>query len=101
MLPVSEYCRQDCIDLIQELSPDYHLDCLDCYGNGPRTLPKWEKTTGLSKGVPHSSLIDFLPEIGGAAQGPRVLGHERAEAASPDLGAVGPVDEECVRIWMQ
>lgn len=46
-------------------------------------------------------LIDFLSEIGGEAQGPRVLRHERTETASGGLGRVGPVNKDWVRNWMR
>ena len=46
-------------------------------------------------------LIDFLSSIGGQSEGPRVLRHERAEAASRELRGVGPVNGDWTRNWMR
>lgn len=42
-------------------------------------------------------LVDFMREISGEAQGPRIPRHKRTETASPELGAVEPVNKEWVR----
>ena len=65
-----------------------------------------EVSSPVKRGVvvdknPAILLIDFLSGIGGEAQGPRVLRHEKTEAASSQLGRVGPVTKDWVRNWMR